>query len=142
MNPKTTSALVAVLLLIFACGSNPSGSTTIKEGNWSGFFMDSIPVAFSVSGSNMENVSLTVLYDFASHPDSSVSWVFNTGITDNTFQYYESNGSTPYAFSIDFQGTFTPPDKVTGTISTAAVYDSTGSSASDSLFGTWTASPE
>lgn len=135
------AGILAILAVIAGCGSNPSADTTITEGTWNGFYMDTIPVAFSVSGSSMQNVTLAVEYDFFSIPDTTIVWQFDADITDDTFQYFESSGSTPYSFSIDFQGTFAPPDHVSGSILTTATYDSAGVSSSDTLDGSWSAGP-
>lgn len=141
---KLFVAGAALLIAIFsACGSNPSGNDKIREGSWSGMTADSIPISFSVSGSTMENVTFAIVYDFETKPDTSVTWLFEGSIlSDNTFGHEEENGSGYYSFSIDMNGTFTPPDHVQGSLVAIGVVDSTGVVESDTLSVSWTASPD
>lgn len=140
---KLFIAGASLLIAIFAaCGSNPSGNDTIREGSWSGMTADNIPISFSVSDTTMENVTFTVVYNFESKPDTSMTWSFDGYIcSDNTFQHIDQEGSTYYLFSIDMQGTFTPPDHVQGSLVAIGVFDSTGVVESDTISVSWTASP-
>ena len=140
---KMLVAGIALLVGVFAaCSSNPSGNDTIREGSWSGMTADSIPISFTVSDTVMENVTFTIIYDFESKPDTSITWLFEGYIcSDNTFQHIDQEGSTYYSFSIDMQGTFTPPDNVQGSLVTVGVFDSTGTAETDSVSVSWTASP-
>ncbi len=139
---KLFVAGAALLIAVFAaCGSNPSGNVTIQEGSWSGMTADSIHISFTVSDTTMENVTFTVVYNFESKPDTSITWSFDGYIcSDNTFQHIDEEGSTCYSFSIDMQGTFTPPDHVQGSLVTVGVFDSTGTTETDSISVSWTAS--
>jgi hypothetical protein len=141
---KLFVAGAALLIAVFAaCGSNPSGNDKIREGSWSGMTADSIPISFSVSGSTMENVTFTVDYHFESKPDTSITWSFDGNIcNDNTFEHEDENGSTYYSFSIDMNGTFTPPDHVEGSLVAIGIFDSTSVVESDTLSASWTASPD
>lgn len=134
--------LVFALLLSLACGSSPTENKTITEGNWSGFYMDTIPLTFAVNGNTMEDVSISIDYQLSTSVDTTVTWTFNADISDNTFMYENVNGGTPYTFSFAFQGTFTPSDHVQGTIVTYAQFDSAGVHLSDSLDGSWSALSE
>lgn len=140
---KLFVAGAGLLIAIFAsCGSNPSGSDTIQEGSWSGMTADSIPITFSISGNTMENVTFTIVYDFETKPDTSVTWLFEGNILkDNTFGHEEENSLNYYSFSIDMNGTFTPPDHVQGSLVSVGVFDSTGTTETDSISVSWTASP-
>lgn len=141
---KLLVAGTALLIGVFAaCGSNPSGNDTIREGSWSGMTADSIPISFTISGNTMENVTFTIVYDFESKPDTSVTWLFVGSIlSDNTFGHEEENSTTYYSFFIDMNGTFTPPDHVQGSLVTVGVFDSTGTTETDSISVSWTASTD
>ena len=136
------SALLLALILFLACGNSPTEDKAISSGNWSGLYLDSIPVTFTVNGSSMNSTSITISYEFSNSADSTITWVFDTGISENTFLYENINGSTPYTFALIFQGTFTPPDQVHGTILTYALFDSAGVHLTDSLDGSWSATSE
>ena len=131
-----------ILVLSLACGSTPTESKTITEGNWSGFYMDTIPITFSVDGSNMKDFAITVDYQLSTPGDTTVVWGFTGAIEDDSVSCGDINGGTPYTFSLMLEGAFTPPDQVHGTILTYAVFDSAGVQSTDTLDGSWSATPE
>ena len=142
LNKLIYPALLLALILSFACGDSPTEDKTISSGDWSGLYQDSMPVTFTVNESSMDNTTITVNYDFSTSVDTTIIWVFDADITDNTFSCETINGSTPYTFGLTFQGTFTPPDQVHGTILTYALFDSAGVHLADTLDGSWSATPE
>lgn len=136
-------ALSAVLaIMIVSCGKDPLGTQTIHEGSWSGEAADSIPLSFTVSGGSIENMTLSVTYDLTSHADTTVSWVFDVDVTDNEFQYQDVNGLNAWELGLNMDGNFSPPDHAEGTLSTYCTYTEGGSSETDSLSASWTASPD
>ncbi len=142
LNKLIYFALLLVLILSFACGSSPTENKTITVGNWSGFYLDTIPITFSVDGSSMEDVSITIDYQLSTPGDTTVVWSFTGAIEDDSVSCGDINGGNSYTFSLMLEGAFTPPDQVHGTILTYAVFDSSGVQSTDTLNGTWSATPE
>ncbi len=118
----------------------PSGSTAITGGDWSGTAGDN-PLTFTVeNGNTIKNMTVTLDFQFDSKPDSTVVWVFDSDITDNGFQYVDISGSSPWEFGLDIQGTFDPPGTVEGTITGWGRIQQGGSTETDSLTLSWSAS--
>ncbi len=136
-----TIFMLAAAALVLSCGDNPSGSTAITGGDWSGTAGDN-PLTFTVeNGNTIKNMTVTLDFQFDSKPDSTVVWVFDSDITDNGFQYVDISGSSPWEFGLDIQGTFDPPGTVEGTITGWGVYSQGGSTETDSLTLSWSAQP-
>lgn len=136
------SAAAVLAIILCSCGEDPSGTQTIHEGNWSGTAADSISLSFTVSGGSVENMTVLVTYDLSSHADTTVSWVFDADITDNQFQYQDVNGLNNWELGLTMDGTFSPPDHAEGALSTYCSYSEGGSTETDSLSASWTASPD
>lgn len=139
---KKLAAAAVLAVILTSCGEDPSGTQTIQEGNWSGAAADSISLSFAVSGGSVENMTVLITYDLSSHADTTVSWVFDVDITDNGFQYQDVNGLNAWELGLTMDGTFSPPDHAEGTLSTYCSYTEGGSTETDSLSTSWTASPD
>lgn len=133
--------IAAVIILLTACGSSPSESKTIKDGNWSGTASDSTDITFTVDGNTIKNMNFTVEFQMESAPDTTVTWNFNTDITDNEFQYMDISGENEWQLGVNMTGTFDPPDQVSGDLTTWIVY-SEGGTETDTLETSWSATPE
>ncbi len=134
--------IMATVLLLAACGSSPSESTTIQNGSWQGTAFDSTDVSFTVNDGQIENMAFQITYDMASQPDTTVAWSFDTEITDDSFQYLQITGENSWEFGLNMTGTFVPPDHVSGDITTWVVFTEGGGTETDTLETSWSAAPE
>ncbi|MCK5064971.1 MAG: hypothetical protein KAQ97_06795 [Candidatus Fermentibacteraceae bacterium] len=134
---------IASLLIIpfISCGDNsPTPSPIISEGAWSGTIMGE-SLTFTVEGSEVKNLQLIYLYDFTLVPDDTVTWTpDDASISSNVFSMSDSTSHDNYHFTLQIDGTFNPPNAVSGIFYTTFEYDSAGvhESGSDSL--SWTGS--
>ncbi len=134
--------ITAAALVLAACGSSPSDSSTIQNGSWHGTAFDSTDVTFTVNDGQIQNMAFQVTYDMASQPDTTVAWSFDTGITDDSFQYLQITGENSWEFGLNTTGTFDPPDHVSGDITTWVVFTEGGGTETDTLETSWSAAPE
>ena len=133
---------MATALVLAACGSGPSERKTIQNGSWQGTAFDSTDVIFTVNDGQIQNMAFQITYDMASQPDTTVSWSFETEITDDQFQYMQITGEISWESGLNITGTFDPPDHVSGSITTWAVFTQGGGTETDTLEATWSAAPE
>jgi hypothetical protein len=139
---KMKKLITAGILILAACGSSPSESNVIQNGSWLGTAFDSTDVTFTVNGDSLQNMVFQVTYDMTSRPDTTVTWSCNTDITDDQFQYEVINGLNEWEFGLSMAGTFTPPDHVSGDITTWVVFTEGGGTETDTLETSWSAAPE
>lgn len=130
-----------LLVLGASCGDSPSTPDhNISEGAWSGTIMGE-SLTFTVEGSEVKNLQLTFFYDFTLVPDDTVTWTpDDASISSNAFSMNDSTSHNSYHYTMNIEGTFDPPDDVSGVFSTTFEYNSGGTyeSGSDSL--SWTGS--
>ena len=132
----------AAMLLAAACGSSPSGSETIQNGSWSGSTFDSTAVSFTVNDNQIQNMTFEITYELLSQPDTTLTWSFNTEISDNEFQYEDISGEDDWEFGVNMNGTFDPPHHVTGELTTWVVCTEGGGTETDTLETSWSATAQ
>lgn len=135
-------SIAAMLLVPFiSCSTSPSSPThEISEGAWSGTIMGE-SLAFTVEGSEVKDLLITFPYHFTLVPDDTVTWTpDDASISSNAFSMSDSTSHDSYHYTLQIDGTFNPPDNVSGMFYTTFEYDSAGvhETGSDSL--SWTGS--
>jgi len=133
---------LAVIIAI-SCGSNPvtPSTFTISEGPWTGFlFHDSIPIAFTIVGSNMNDLEVSITYDLNLVPDTTYDWSYpSLQIIDDSVYIYINDGLDEYNFTFELSGSFTSADNAHGSILTTCTFQDSSAAASDTILTTWSA---
>ena len=113
-----------VLIGMISCGNDPSSppSHTISEGNWTGATSMLDPISFTVLQNEVNDLYVTLIYEFTGRTDTTDWNLGSTAITGNHFSVSDSITGNPH-FSINFQGTFVPPDSVYGALGTTGNYN-------------------
>ncbi len=119
------SILIAILIALAGCGSDPAdpGGHGIEEGFWMGTTATGDNISFTVTGDSVKSLQVSLIYIFplTGYVDT-ITWnPDNALISNNAFSMSDSIISNP-AYTLSLDGTFTPPDQVSGDVSSGGIY--------------------
>jgi hypothetical protein len=132
--------------LFLACSTNPVIPPVydLTQGAWSGELqLDTIPLSFTVVGDAVTGFQVTLTYDFEGHtPDSTVVWTMDDFSTaEDSFSVFDEVAGISYSFSFQLDGTFIPPDHVSGDVVSLGIYQDSFLADTVSIESTWEALP-
>ncbi|GEM_PF-6950655 len=138
--------LVFAVIIAISCGNNPvtPPGFIITEGDWAGFlFHDSISILFTIEGSNLKDMQVSITYDLNLVPDTTYVWSYpSLQIVDDSVYIMLEDGVDEYDFFFELNGGFTSADNVNGTILTVCTFQDSSAAESDTILTTWSAGPK
>jgi hypothetical protein len=138
------SILIATVIVLSGCGSDPVNpdQPVIEDGFWMGTTSTGDTISFTVTGDSVKSLQVKLIYLFPlSGYTDTVTWnPDNALISNDAFSMTDTIDSNP-AYTLSLSGTFSPPDQVSGDVSSGGVYHPDSSTTENvNVDLSWTAS--